>query len=143
MRPLVLLTALGVALLPRTSTGQGFPNPPLPNPFDNGVGTSFETRNTGKSLESHPQVEKKKVTPRRVHYIVVSDPREWTRRDGRTVRASLVAHESGPVKGDSPPLTLLKDGRIRLLLEKRRQVATVELTTLSSADQAWVLERVR
>lgn len=84
----------------------------------------------------------KKVT-KVVEYIAVTDQRIWTSADGREVRAAMLAYEPGPVpKEVTKPLTLVRNGKIRLFLEKRKQVTELALAKLSKDDQAFVKMQV-
>lgn len=122
--------------------GQGAVEIP-PSPVTPATPTGFETRGTGSGSGVGVRVKEVERKVKKVHYIAVTESRVWTSADGRLVRAALLAYEQGPVREDSSePLTLVRDGKIRLLLEKRKQLVEYALEKLSKADQAHVKKLV-
>jgi hypothetical protein len=105
----------------------------------------FETRDTGHDQDTSGSL---KIRPRpapqtvKVTYVMVSDERDWRNLDGRVIRASLLAFDRKPGESDDALLTLVRDGKVRLLLEGRKKVTEYPLSKLSQPDQAFVKERV-
>ena len=95
----------------------------------------FTTRSTG-DLSSGTSVTSKKAPPKpiKVSYTIVSELRQWTNTKGASIHARLLAFETGdPAKADpNRVLTLIRDGKIRLLVEGKNTFNELQLSTLSS-----------
>ena len=106
----------------------------------------FTTRSTG-DLSSGTSVTSKKAPPKpiKVSYTIVGELRQWTNTKGASIHARLLAFETGdPAKADpNRVLTLIRDGKIRLLVEGKNTFNELQLSTLSSPDQEYVTELVK
>jgi hypothetical protein len=116
--------------------------PPTPGPR---VGTphtppAFETRNTGvdKQEEAKFPDKKKPAAPEKRKFTAVSEMRNWKDAKGTLIRARLLAFEPGDRSGSAEPLTLVRNGKIRLLAEGRKMFSELPLARLSKEDQAFV-----
>ena len=105
---------------------------PLPKPP-----TAFETRNTGTSGEVSNEVSEDRKPAVKVTYVAVCESRDWKNSDGRTIQASLIAWEQGGEAQGRLDLTLVNDGKVRLLLPTRK-VAEYPLSQLSEGDRKFV-----
>lgn len=109
------------------------------NPVAPATPGGFERRNTGSGSGVGVRAKEVPRETRKIQYIAVTGPRVWNSADGRVVRAAMLAYEPGPVPENvSKPLTLVKDGKIRLLLETRKMVTELPLEKLSKDDQSFV-----
>lgn len=101
--------------------------------------TEFKRRNLGGTLGSAVtgvrQVKPKTVT---IQYIAVSDKRTFVSTEGKKVTAHLLAFEDGGAAPSEAPLTLIKEGKIRLLVDGNTKPNVLPLTRLRPEDQAFV-----
>jgi hypothetical protein len=137
--PLLLLVACGTL----AATAQSIPVPRFgPRSLDRDADPSG-----GASVIVPPP--KPQVT-RTTTYITLTPTREWTSADGKTLMGNLIAFEDMVVESTAgqqapaplvPPAnpTVIKDGKIRLLVNKKAFVLAME--KLSAADQEVVLQR--
>ncbi len=126
------------------------------------TGKKFETRtingsggNSGVSINAAPRPAASKATL--VSYFSLSDVRQWKSADGRSLMGSIIAFEDAVVEIDaaSPAAareaaekapaaslpakpTLLRDGKVRLLVNNRP--FEVQLAALSDEDRKFVEE---
>jgi hypothetical protein len=113
---------------------QGFPVTPA-------TPTEFKRRSLGGSLGSSVAgVRKVKPVTKTLHYIAVSKLRAFESTEGKKILARLIAFEPGNPEGKVPqaPLTVIQEGKIRLLVEGKQKVSTLPLTRLKSSDQEFV-----
>ncbi len=113
---------------------QNFPVTPA-NP------TEFKKRDLGGSLGSSVVgvgEAKAQTKTKTLRYIAVSDNRSFESTDGKKITARLIAFEEGDVATVKRPLTLIKDGRIRLLVRGKQKASVVPLTRLREEDQDYV-----
>ena len=101
--------------------------------------TDFETRNLGDQLSgvgtfSKPEPPKKI----RLTFTVVSKLREWKNAKGAVVRGNLIAFEPGDHTDSQKALTLIREGKVRLLIEGAQNFHELALSSLSQADQEYV-----
>ena len=125
------------------------------------TGKKFETRsingsggNTGVSVNPAPKpppATKTKLTS----YFMLGDPRQWKSTDGKSLLGTIITYEESVVefeaansaaarqaadKAPPPKLpekpTLIRDGKIRLLVNQRP--VEVPLTRLSEEDRKYV-----
>ena len=99
---------------------------------------AFETRNTGETSEEEANIEIRKTTPRKIKFTAVSAYRNWRDTEGKVIIARLLAFESGDRSNDDKPLTLIRDGKVRLLVANGTRISELPMTRLSAADQAFV-----
>ena len=85
-------------------------------------------------------VRKVKPVTKTLHYIAVSELRAFESTEGKKILARLIAFEPGNPEGKAPqaPLTVIQEGKIRLLVEGKQKVSTLPLTRLKSSDQEFV-----
>jgi hypothetical protein len=101
--------------------------------------TAFETEPTGDTSEGTADFLKPgKGSKKKLSFTAVTKSRDWRDAKGKLVRGRLLAFESGKVTTGEQPLTLIKEGRIRLLVDGAKKVSKVPLSSLSSEDQAFV-----
>lgn len=96
--------------------------------------TSFETRDAGGENETEASVRKEERTPRKVTFMAVTESREWKDIHGKVVKAQLLAFEAGEGK----ELPLVKDGKIRLLVDGAKRFSLLPLESLSAADRTFI-----
>lgn len=115
-----------------TIYGQNFPVTPS-------TPTDFETRNLGNHLTGAATHSEPKVTEKRtVTYTAVSPLRAWKNTKGVTVSGRLLAFEPGNHADSQKPLTLIRKGKVRLLVEKSKKFHDLPLTSLSQSDQEYL-----
>ena len=110
--------------------------------------TSFKKRDLGTALGStSPGVSVGPRNPRpgptesaykTVQYIGIATARNWTNDKGKTIRGILLAFENGPKEKLAGPLTLISDGKIRLLRTGANKPSIVSINMLSPEDQKFV-----
>lgn len=72
-----------------------------------------------------------------VSYITyVSPMREWVSADGRKMHGRLVAF-SAPKPGETGPVEVIKDGKVRLVRSGSKKPADFPLQSLSEEDQIY------
>ena len=101
--------------------------------------TDFETRDLGTNksavaTSSNPEPPKKI----RLSFTAVSKSRAWTNATGETVKGRLMAFEAGDHSQSDQLLTVVKNGKVRLLVDGRNAFNLVPLTNLIKADQEYV-----
>ena len=71
--------------------------------------------------------------------IIVSREREWTNNEGKKIKAALVAFRKAPDAAKDAPIEILKEGKVRLMLnEDLQNIVPYPLEKLSEADQEFV-----
>ena len=106
--------------------------------------SGFERRGTGNNLSGASTGSERKVTEqRKIIYTVLSPLRDWKNTKGVVVPGRLLAFETGNHEGSHEQLTLVHEGKVRLLVESNQKVHELALTTLSEADQEYVAELVQ
>ncbi len=100
---------------------------------------AFKKRDIGSGLGGGVVgVQRVKTKAKTIQYIAVSEPRPWKNKDGKVVTASLIAFEEGLPEEVKRPLTLVKDGKIRLLVSGKSKASLLSLTKLDEASQDFV-----
>jgi len=119
--------------------------PPFADPDKDGplpkTPTAFETENTGGALEEEakfPDQKKKKKKPQKLNFTAVSEVRDWRDTKGTIIRARLLAFDAGDRSASKEPLTLIMDGKVRLLIEGRKMFSEMPMKRLSPEDQTFV-----
>lgn len=101
---------------------------------------AFKKRALGGSLGSSAvgvrEPAKSKVVTKQ--FIAVSDLRDFVSTEGKKVRARLIAFEEGDATKAKRPLTLIKESKIRLLVEGKATPSIIPLTRLREEDQDFV-----
>ena len=130
---LPILFAIGMA----HAQGQGFPVTPS-------TPTDFTTRNLGNSVTgASTRSEPKPIEKRKVTYTAVSKLRDWENTKGKVLSGRLLAFEPGNHEDSQKKLTLIREGKVRLLVESSKQFYDLSLDTLSKADQEYIAELVK
>ena len=96
--------------------------------------TAFETRYTGKQSESVASVRQVEVKKTKVTVTAVTDSRAWKDSSGKLVNARLVAFD--PVMG--APHSLIRNGKIQLLVDGAKKIRLVPFARLSATDQSFI-----
>lgn len=106
-----------------------------------GTPTAFETRNLGDTgsgaVVVRPQSPPEKKTIK-ITYTAACPMRDWTNAAGQVIRATLIAYDREPDAPADAPLTLVREGKIRLWVEGGKTLTEYPLSKLGSADQAFV-----
>ena len=98
----------------------------------------FKKRDLGGALGTGAVGVKAPKKVSTITYIAVSEERAFANTSGKLIMAQLIAFEEGdPAKVDRP-LTLIKDGKIRLLVKGRGKASVVPLEKLREEDRAYV-----
>ncbi len=101
--------------------------------------TEFKKRDLGGSLGSGVVgIKRAKTKPVVISYVAVTKARAFVSKEGKSITAQLVAFEEGDPAKLKRPLTLIKEGQIRLLVNGRGKASVLPLTKLSEDDQAFV-----
>lgn len=128
----ILTLVLPLFVFGNLASAQNFPVTPA-NP------TEFKKRDLGGTLGSAvagvSSVKPKTITRR---YIAVSDKRVFGSSEGKEIMAQLIAFDQEDVEKAKLPLTLIRDGKIRLLVEGKQKASVVPLSRLREEDQAFV-----
>ncbi len=74
-----------------------------------------------------------------VTYIALTELREWKNYKDIKIEARLLAF-SAPEEGKTGPVEVIKDGKVRFLVEKTRAVFDVALEKMSEEDKALILK---
>lgn len=82
-------------------------------------------------------VKREQPQPRVVTFTAVSENRIWTNTEGKAITARLLAF-SAPTDPREGPTEIIREGKIRLLLEKGKKTTDYPLEKLSQADQLFV-----
>jgi hypothetical protein len=102
----------------------------------------WTTRNIDGGNSVSGNVKEVERQPRKITYVAVCETRDWKNSDGRTIQAALVAWEEGEAAKGRLDLTLLQDGKVRLLLPGNR-VTPYPLAKLSEDDRKFIDGLVR
>tara|TARA_R110002096_G_scaffold435128_1_gene659449 strand:+ start:3590 stop:4048 length:459 start_codon:yes stop_codon:yes gene_type:complete len=103
--------------------------PPNPNQFTKrNLGESGVGVNLGGATGSAKQTKT-------VHYTAVSPLRGWTNLDGKTIQARLMAF-SAPAPGETGPVEVIRDGKVRLLISGKNSPVDYPLEQLKAKDKA-------
>jgi hypothetical protein len=118
-------------------------NQPFQDPDDDGplpkTPTAFETQNTGVQKDEVAKFpDKNKKAPEKRNFTAVSEMRTWRDAKGAIIRGRLLAFEAGDQSTSAAPLTLIRNGKVRLLVEGRKMFSELPLARLSPEDQAYV-----
>ena len=106
--------------------------------------TDFVPRNVGTNVSgvailTEPPVPKKI----KVSFTAVSPLREWANSKGLSTRGSLIAFEAGDHSQSQKELTIIRDGKIRLLVEGQNNFNLIALSLLSKKDQEYIIGLVK
>ena len=84
-----------------------------------------------------PKPSEFKNTTKKITYLAVSDHREWTNKQGKIIKARLIAFDSGDKQKFIPP-TIIKDKNIRMLVGKKPYI--FPLSKLNEVNQKEIVE---
>lgn len=107
-------------------------------PFVNWGYTAFDMEPTGKTLEEEVKIHRKEKKPIKVTFTAVTGVREWRGVTGKLVKARLLAFDPGFTAGGKVPITLIREGRVRFLLEGEKRFRMVPLASLSPSEQQFI-----
>lgn len=93
--------------------------------------TSFETRNTSGTEEVEVSIEKQEGKATKVTLIAVTESRDWKDTTGKVIRGRLLAFEAAT----SEEAHLVRDGKIRLLVDGAKRYSLLPLGKLSAEDR--------
>ncbi len=102
--------------------------------------TDFQKRDisggssSGVGIVSGQQAPAKTVT---VHFTAVTPLRVWTNTEGKAMMARLLAY-SAPEEGKTGPVAVIREGKVRFLLEKTTKPIDYELEKLSDTDRSYI-----
>lgn len=96
--------------------------------------TAFETRNLSKNSESVATVRKVDGKTKKVRVVAVTQSREWKDSGGKVIMARLLAFD--PVKKEEA--LLIRNGKVRLLVDGAKSFNLLPLTKLGVEDQAYI-----
>ena len=131
---LICSASLPILLAAGSAHGQtGFPT----------SSTDFERANSGGFSGVGTESKPKRVEKRTETYTVVSPLRDWKNTKGVVVPGRLLAFEQGNHTDSQKQVTLIKKGKVRLLIEKTKQLHELPLVSLSKLDQEYIQELVR
>ena len=100
--------------------------------------TAFETEDTGQVAEGIAEFLKEKGKKVKLHFIALTDSREWRDKKGKVTLARLLAfEESLGMEG-----TVVRDGQVRLLVDGAKVFSLLPLSKLSQNDQDFVRKLV-
>lgn len=74
------------------------------------------------------------VKPIVIQYVAVSKVRDWTNTQGKKMQARLLAF-SAPKQGQTGPVEVIRDGKVRFLLATGKEPIDYPLEQLSQPDQ--------
>lgn len=109
------------------------------------LGATLENSGVSVGVSPRPRPAEPRKTVR-LQYIGLTPPRVWTSVKGSSIVASLVAFEEGRPEDIEDPLTVVRDGKVRLLKQERTRPYLLALDGLSEEDRRFVRqlqERVR
>ncbi len=102
--------------------------------------TNFKKReisggsSTGVGIVSQKAQTKKVIT---INFTSVTPLRVWTNLEGKGMQARLLAF-SAPEEGTKGPVEVIRDGKVRFLLEKATKPSDYVLNQLSETDQTYI-----
>ena len=102
--------------------------------------TEFKTRNlnggssTGVGIVTRQPQQKKTIT---YHFTAVTPIRVWTNTEGKAMQARLLAW-SAPKEGAKGPVEVIREGKVRFLLEKTTKPIDYLLIKLSETDRTYI-----
>lgn len=70
-----------------------------------------------------------------VQYVAVSPVRDWSNAAGKSIKARLLAF-AAPKKGETGPLEIIRNGKVRFLLVGGQKPVDYPLAQLSQSDQS-------
>ncbi len=82
---------------------------------------------------------RKKQQDTTVTITAVSPLRQWTSVDGKIMQGRLLAF-SAPKPGETGPVVVIKEGKVRLLRAGTRRHSDIYLALLSKDDQKFILK---
>ena len=132
-RTTILLVIFGCAFPAMAQFDQDRERDPLPN-----TPTAFDTEITGDTNAGVGIIQERERKKIKITYTAVTPVREWTNSSGKVVRGQLLAFPPDPAAPKDRPLVLVREGKVRLLLEGAKRFHEFPLATLSQKDQDFV-----
>ena len=96
--------------------------------------TAFETRNTGGTEEGEVSIEKEEGKTTKVTFTAVTASRDWKDAKGKVIRGRLLAFEAA----DGEVADLVRDGKVRLLVDGAKRFSLLPLEKLSTEDRNYI-----
>ncbi len=96
--------------------------------------TSFETRDAGGTAEGDAAIQKDEGKTTKVTFTAVTESRDWKDTNGKVIRARLLAFE--PASGEEAHL--VREGKVRLLVDGAKRFSLLPLEKLSTEDRAHI-----
>jgi len=96
--------------------------------------TAFETRNTSEGAEGEASIQQEGDKASKVTFTAVTESREWKDSNGKLIRGRLLAFEAA---GGKEPF-LVKDGKIRLLVDGAKRFSLMPLERLGTEDRTYI-----
>ena len=128
----ILVTAFFTSVAVHGQNGFLFPVTPA-------TPTDFETRNVGSSVNGVAILTEPPIPQKvKVAYTAVSPLREWLNTKGTTVQGSLIAFEAGDYSDSQKELTIVRDGKVRLLVEGKNNFSLIALASLAKKDRDYI-----
>lgn len=131
-----LLAVATISLLASEALSQTVPANPLVPKTSGGS----KTRNLGGGGDLGAGVSVPKKQTVIVQHVAVTPVRGWTNTGGKTIQARLLAF-SAPKQGESGPVEVIREGKIRFLVPGRPQPMDYPIEQLQAEDRAEV-ERI-
>ena len=126
-----LLLAAAAAVFANAVLAQTIVVPATPKKFTTrGTGSGKGGLQTGASIQAKRAEPEKKI----VRITLVGPRRAWTNIEGKKIEASLAAF-SAPGEGEAGVVEVIRDGKIRLLLDNQNLPVEYPLANLSQDDQ--------
>lgn len=72
-----------------------------------------------------------------VQITAISPERDWTNLKGKVINARLLSF-TNPAPGETGPITVVVDGKVRLLLTATRKTTDYPIDQLSEADREFI-----
>lgn len=102
--------------------------------------TEFKSRNisggsnSGVGIVTRQPQKKQTIT---YHFTAVTPIRVWTNTEGKAMQARLLAW-SAPKEGETGPVEVIRQGKVRFLVEKSTKPINYDLSKLSETDRTYI-----
>ncbi len=90
--------------------------------------------NTGVGIVTQKPQTRRVIT---INFTSVTPLRVWTNLEGKGMQARLLAF-SAPAEGKQGPVEVIRDGKVRFLLDKASKPTDFALDQLSATDQTYI-----
>ncbi|NNE92777.1 MAG: hypothetical protein HKN23_14115 [Verrucomicrobiales bacterium] len=103
-----------------------------------GTPNKFKKRDlSGNTSTGATIVKREQPKPKTITYTAVSPIRLWTNKEGKVMKGRLLAF-SAPTDPKLGPTEIIRDGKIRLLVDQAKAPTDYPLEKLAQADQIFV-----